>query len=134
MLVEKILISKGGDEEIKVSIHTLIIPDVRILSLCLDKEDGNLLLWCYDQGELLHNRIKSRKENHKIIKHLNYDVPDLWFIAKKFQRVDGEIVMSLWLTLHGLVQHLLPSVESVPYGKNGVVMGMKYQGYGWFTI
>lgn len=136
MLTEEVVISRGGDNEVKVYAHQLIVPDIRVLSLCLDEETGMLLMFCYRNAMKLHGRIKTRKPKDRagrVEKGFRYDVPDLWPTAKLFQRCDGEIVMSFWLVYHGLIQHFMPGVEGATYTYGDNVIGLRYEGRGWYT-
>ena len=125
MLTEQVVMCRGGTEEFNIPIDTLILPDPRILGLCLSREDGSLLLWCYKKANKIRHRIKNRRPEEKHWREFEFDVPDLWPLAKKFQRCDGEVVMSLWLAYHGLVQHFMPESKGVPYGVKDIIHGMR---------
>ncbi len=133
MITEQVVMCRGGTEEFNIPIIDLILPDPRILGLCLEKEDGSILIWCYNQANKVRKRIKNRHPDAKHWRDFQFDVPDLWPVAKKLQRCDGEIVMALWGAYHGLVQHFMPGVKGETYGVKDVVHGIRYTGRAWYT-
>ncbi len=133
MFTEEVVMYRGGNDEFNIPIHTLILPDPRILGLCLPAEEGNLLVWCYDKANKVRKRIRNRLEDQQHWRDFQFDIPDLWPVAKKFQRCDGDIVMALWGAYHGLVQHFMPDVKGETYGMKDVVHGIRYTGRAWYT-
>lgn len=131
---ERVVFGEQGAGRTIMLARNVVIPDVRLLSLCLNEVEGKVLLWSYQSALVTLQNIIRRQRSNSVREPFEIDVPDLHGIAKRFPNEERALVMEFWQVYDALVRHFLPkSTAKVYYYDGGVRGGTRFHGLAWYS-
>lgn len=76
----------------------VVIPDVRWLGLCLDRQEGIVLFWAFGVACQTLDKIIHRQRWLSVNEGFEIDVPDLRSIADHFPQMERTLVLDFGTT------------------------------------